>query len=74
MVSFGATVELDDVKFESVYEGVGNDTNFVLIPTMKGMLASKTNKTIMQDCGIDVGSSTPIIISPCANTHHQQHD
>ena len=41
--SIGSSVKIniDDVKFESVHGGTGNYTNFVLVPPMKGLPATK---------------------------------
>ena len=72
--SFDVTANLDDVKFESVHGTPGVNANFVLVPPLKGMSASKTTKSILQDCGIDVGNTTPIAINPCTATYHKQHD
>ena len=71
--SFGVLVpEIDDVRFESVYGSTGNYTNFILVPPMKGVAASKTNDVILLDCGIDVGINPGMTIHPCSD--YQEHD
>ena len=67
-------MDTDEIKFEAVYGGVGKYNNFVLVPPMKGQPASKINRRFLCDCAIDFGSTTPIIISPCTDVNHQEHD
>lgn len=73
--AFGISVpQMDEIKFESVYGSAGNYDNFVLVPPVKGISASKTNDVAVHDCGIDVGINTSITMSPCSDNNHQEHD
>ena len=59
---------------EAMFEGVYGYDNYVLIPPVKGINASKVEEPNLTQWGIDIGRKEDIWIHICKDDSHQGHE